>query len=280
MKRCIILSMSIFSLLFCGCFKHKEAPHRPVTAQSLQEAVELKDSVERIEMTDSEVGDLPGDLASMPRLSVLLFRGAKLGDLSVLPSLEQLVTLDISRTGQKDIPVEVCSVTGLTQLYLADNKIETLSGRISSISSLEYLNLDRNQLVSLPEEIGNCVKLRWLRLNDNRLTVLPESIQKLTQLQRIYLANNKFKSVPEALQHLPVLEDIDMSGNPVKVFPDWLTELPEIRQLNFDGCQISELPEDLSCMSGIEILSLGRCPVSSGEKERIREALPRAHIAF
>ncbi len=280
MNRYFILAMFACSLICSGCFKHKEAPHRPVTAKSMEQAVELKASVERIEMTGSKIGDLSRELASMPNLSVLFLRGAELGDLSVFTSMPKLETLDISATGQSNIPPAVVSVTGLKQLYLADNKIGTLSGKIGSLSNLEYLNLDRNQLSSLPDEIGGCLKMRWLRLNNNKLTALPASIHGFIQLQRIYLADNQFKAVPDSLKDLPLLEDIDLSNNPVVEIPEWLVKLPRVRQLNFDNCKIAKLPEDLSTLSNLKVLSLGRCPVSKEEKSRIREALPDTHVAF
>ena len=280
MNRYLVFALVACSLLCSGCFEHKKAPHRPLTAKSMEQAVELKESVERIEMNGAKIGDLSRDLSAMPNLSILLLRSAELGDLSVLTSMPKLETLDISATGQSDIPPAVASVTGLKQLYLADNKIGALSGKIGSLSNLEYLNLDRNQLTSLPDDIGGCLKMRWFRLNNNNLSALPDSVAEFKQLQRIYLSNNQFKVVPGSLKDLPLLEDIDLSNNPVAEIPEWLVKLPLVRQLNFDNCKIVKLPEDLSALSNLKILSLGHCPVSKEEKSRIRKALPDTHVAF
>ncbi len=280
MNRYFVLAMSALCLLCGGCFKNKQAPHRPVTAKSFEQAVELKESVERIEMTGAKIGDLPENLAAMPNLAILLLRGAELGDLSVLSSISKLTTLDISSTGQTNLPLSVVAASGLKQLYLADNKIETLSGRLGSLSNLEYINLDRNQLTALPDEIGGCVKVRWLRLNNNKLTELPASVNEFKQLQRIYLTNNQFTAVPDVLKDLLLLEDIDLSHNPVAEIPDWLVKLPRLKQLNFDHCKITKLPEDLSTLSSLQVLSLGHCPVPKEEKDRLGEALPNTHIAF
>jgi leucine-rich repeat protein SHOC2 len=280
MNRYCILVMFACALLCGGCFKHKEAPHRPVTANSIEKAVEIKADVERIVLTGSRIGDLPAELSSMPKLSTLLLRGAEIKSLSVLAEIPKLEVLDITATAQGELPDAVTAVSSLKQLYLAENKITALSAKIGSLINLEYLNLDRNELTSLPVEIGSCVKMRWLRLNNNKLTELPASVSGMKQLQRIYLLDNQLAAVPECLKDLPLLEDIDLSGNPVTEFPDWLTTLPKVRQLNFDNCKITKLPDDLTTLAGLKILSLGHCPVPKEEKLRIREALPDVQIMF
>jgi len=280
MNRYLIISIISASILLSGCFKNKAAPHRPVTANSLDQAVELKESVERIILTGQKIGDLPSSLSAMPKLSILLMRGAELKSMDVLSSLPNLETLDISATSLKDLPLSMAGASGLKQLYLADNQLTSFSSKIGDLKKLEYLNLDRNQLTEIPAEIGKCAELRWLRVRDNKIKALPDSVSGLKKLQRIYLKNNQFEAVPPSLRDLPLLEDIDLSGNPVKEFPAWLALSSKIRQLNFDHCQIDKLPADLSKLTGLQGLSLAQCPLPKEEQQRIRKALPDAHVAF
>jgi len=280
MNRYFIIYIVFPFLLLSGCFKHKEAPHRPVTAYSVEQAIELRVSVERIELTGQTVGDLPVVFSSMPKLTILLMRGAEIKSLAALPDLRQLKTLDLSATAISELPLGVSALNGLKQLYLADNQFKSLPSVVGDLKALEYLNLDRNQLTTLPDELGDCLMLRWLRLNSNQVAALPASVGVLKSLQRVYLADNKFETVPDVFKDLPLLEDIDLSGNPIAEFPGWLATLPKLRQLNFDNCKIVKLPENLSAFKELQSLSLARCPLPNEERERIRVALPHAHVAF
>ncbi len=280
MSRFFALFVLLCPLIFSGCFRHREAPHRPVSADSVRTALALKDSVERVVLTDVEIGDLPAELAGMPELTTLLLRGAAVGDMGVLPSIAGLRTLDISATSNGMLPSAVTACNGLKRLYCADNEMKQLSADIGRLTQLEYLNLDRNELAVLPEEIGACVGMRWLRLNSNKLEVLPDGIAAMSQLQRIYLKNNRFNAVPEVLRNLTLLEDIDLSGNPVTELPGWLFELPRLRQLNLDNCRIAALPPDLKVPEGLQVLSLTRCTLSSEDKKRLRKLFSGVHIAF
>ena len=281
MKKSLVFC-SILGVLMCsGCFKHREAPHRPVTATSVADAVAKKDTVERLNLSGQAIGALPQELAAMPKLSILLLRnGSGVTSLAVLPSLKALKTLDLSAVKVTDVPAEVFASAGLEQLYLAENGMATLAPAIGGLKGLTYLNLDRNQLTALPAALGDLAGLRWLRLNENKLTALPPELSKLTNLQNLYLRQNKLTAVPECLKGLASLEDVSLSGNQITEVPQWMAELPKLRQLDFDGCPIAKLPEKLDGWKKLHVLSLVHCSIAGTEKARLRAALPDTHIAF
>ncbi len=282
MKKSVVLISALASLvILSGCFKHREAPQRPVEASSLAEAMALKGTVERLNLASQEVGALPQELAAMPNLKELWLRGGRnVGSLAVLKSCRALRTLDLSSAKLADVPADVFALAGLEQLYWVDNGVASLPPAVGDLVALRYLNLDRNQLAALPPEIGRLAGLRWLRLNENKLSALPPEVSKLTKLQRIYLRQNQLADVPECLKGLPLLEDVSLGGNRIKEVPAWLTEMPALRNIDFDGCPLTKLPGKLDGWKALQMLSLVRCPLDEAEKARIRQALPKVHVAF
>ena len=95
MKKSLSAGFAVVCLLaVTGCFKHREGPHRPVTARSVAEAVAQKEAVERLNLSGSSVGALSQELASMPKLTELWLRdGRDVTSLAVLPALKALRTL-------------------------------------------------------------------------------------------------------------------------------------------------------------------------------------------
>ncbi len=92
--------LSVFGVLsaavLSGCFSHREAPVRPVTARSLEEATSRREDVQKLVLNGSTLQAIPADLASMPRLETLHIRDTKVVDFSGLASLGGLVELDLS----------------------------------------------------------------------------------------------------------------------------------------------------------------------------------------
>ena len=56
-------------LLCAGCFENREAPHRPVTALSLDEAIAKPSAVERVILAGQTLSAFPRELAGMPKLA-------------------------------------------------------------------------------------------------------------------------------------------------------------------------------------------------------------------
>lgn len=275
-----------FSVLFLlvssaalGCFRHQEAPDRPVTATSAEEAVAQSEATSRVILNGVALDAVPQVLSAMPKLDTLYLRAAKISDLSGLSSLTGLREIDLSEIKLGTAPESLAQLSELRRLYLSDCGITNFPVFTAGLVSLEYLNLDRNAIASLPDSLPT--SLRWLRLNSNKLVVLPESIGTLSRLQRLYLENNRLTGLPDSLVQLKELEDINLSGNSLNEFPAVLTQLPKLRNLNLQGNEaITSLPADLSAFSSLRSLILTRCRLSVEECDRIRAALPECVIIF
>ena len=59
MKKSCLMIPFLAALVGAGCFKHREAPDRPVTANTLAEAVEKRATVECVNLAGQAVAALP-----------------------------------------------------------------------------------------------------------------------------------------------------------------------------------------------------------------------------
>ena len=265
--------------LLAGCFSHREAPVRPVTARSVEEAATRREDVQRLILNGSALQAIPSELASMPRLDTLYLRDASITDFSGLASLSGLVELDLSGIKLAKIPDELEALPHLARLYLTGCGLTEFPASVSEAKELVYLNLDRNRIQTLPEQLPS--GLRWLRLNGNGLTSVPEAIGKLSELRRIYLNDNALSSLPDAFASLEVLEDIALANNRLEVFPEMVVGLPSLRNLDLRGnANITALPANIGDMKALRTLTLAGCRIPKEERDRIRKALPECVINF
>ncbi len=273
-----ILSVSI---ILSGCFSGKEAPEREITARGLDEAVSMAATVQRVDLSGSMLTSVPQELASMPELRTLYLADGAFTNLSALTELKGVEVLDLSRVKFSKMPAEVAKLLSLRDLYLGGTGLTEFPSELSALPALRYLNLDRNNIAALPDELP--VNLRWLRLNGNKLTSLPVAIGSLSKLERVYLKDNQLTSLPAEITKCTLLEDIDLSGNNLNAFPEVLLDLPKLRNLNLTGNKgITTLPDtwELSNMTALRTLQLTGLPLSEGDKERLRTALPKCFIIF
>jgi leucine-rich repeat protein SHOC2 len=270
------------ALLLSGCFEHREAPDRLVTATGLESARHLRETVQKVDLGGDTLGHLPNELAGMPRLECLMLRRAAVTNFGVLPQLNGLRVLDLSEMQLAQMPGEIMSLARLQHLYLSDNALTNLPAALSALENLTYLNLDRNRLAALPENPGALKSLRWLRLNQNELVALPESIGQSTQLQRLYLRKNRLQALPETLVQCLLIEDLALSENQLAAFPELLTRLPRLRNLDLSGNPLADFPDEdtLARMQALRLLTLTHCKVSPEMQKRLRAALPKCLITF
>lgn len=194
-KVCFI---GLVALAATGCFPQK-APHRPITAVTLENATTLAATVEFLDLHGKPFESLPADMSNFKALSQLSLREAGLASLpeSVNTIAGPLTWVDLGENKFSAFP-DPALLARIKTLYLSDNALTNLPAAIGGLTQLTYLNLDRNQIETLPVEIGNLSSLAFLRLNGNKLTALPESIGNLKNLKRLYLKGNPLPDAEKA----------------------------------------------------------------------------------
>ena len=76
MRRTFLFFGLFAGLLLGGCFEHREAPERLVSAVGLDAALELRDTVQKVDLSGERLDQLPAVLAEMPQLQWLNLRRA------------------------------------------------------------------------------------------------------------------------------------------------------------------------------------------------------------
>jgi len=97
-------------------------------------------------------------------------------------------------------PKEICELTHLNQIQLANNTLRSVPPEIGKLKNLKVLNLSSNQLTSLPAEIGQLQSLEKLNLAKNKLIELPSEIRQLKNLKYLNLKKNNIS--PEEIEKI------------------------------------------------------------------------------
>lgn len=186
---------------FDVCFHHVKMLEIK-DAQSLNE-IHVFPNLEHINVGYSSLKTLPNEISQLKRLRIIRLRGTLI---SHIPTGIRALELDAKQwiKYQK----EICAMTQLKHLFLAECG-----------------------LTELPDAIGNISTLERLRLSNNKITALPETMIQLTNLKILFLHKNKLTEFPTLLQDLPNLSHIDLSQNPLHTLPSTLEASPKLERV-------------------------------------------------
>jgi Leucine-rich repeat (LRR) protein len=190
--------------------------YRAKRYESVQEAVNAKDTVYKLILYGQKLGHISPDIA---RLRFLNSLDLSYNDLTGIPQdikgLEYLQGLYVKGNQISYIPEFVYDFSYMYRLDLSENAINEVSPEIYRLSELTVLNLESNRLAEIPTEIYNLSLLNALHLNNNLLTGLPEGISGLSRLTKLYLEHNRLTALPEDLGYMTHLEELWLQGNDI-----------------------------------------------------------------
>ena len=120
--------------------------------------------------------------------------------LNLMPyELYTIEKLDCSDKNLFYFPNELCTLINLRELYLDNNKLESLSDNICNLTNLKELHLVGNKLTSISKEISRMTNLTLLDLCDNKLTEVPIELSKMKNLKELSLEVNNIEWIPSKL---------------------------------------------------------------------------------
>ena len=165
--------------------------------------------------------------------------------------------------GLRSLPLEVQSLTGLTELDLSRNSLSVIDTfTIRNPGILRSLDLSSNDIVEIsPGAFSQLVNLEILSLSENNLQTLPEDIfLGLDNLKTLRLSFNGIFSIPLGLfNHLISLEELDMRNNHIHWIAGGVFQnLTHLKTLELSENNLRTLSSDvLSDMRNFHDFSVG-----------------------
>ena len=200
------------------------------------------------------------DLTRFAGLKTLTIQNATWLDLSVLPQLTTLQTLDLSGTTLptstldaigtlpelKKLVLQGCAVTAINPLVglstleyldLTNNSVSDLTA-ITALEHLKDLYLTNNPVKSITY-LNSCLELERLHIENCGVSRL-SSLAGNTSLQELYASNNEISDI-SVLSDCVSLSVLDISDNQVKDI-SVIANLPELTYFLASHNQIESLP--------------------------------------
>ncbi|MES2555654.1 MAG: leucine-rich repeat domain-containing protein [Bacteroidota bacterium] len=241
----------------CGSDKLMKADGNNTFTSIKDTRFKLKKNITRLDLSESELAELPNRLYKLTALNYLDLSTNKLAQASPeLGQLTRLSYLNLSYNQLTQLPATFKQLKYLQELYLSDNQLEALPKNFLNLPFLLKLDLSYNSLTDLGK-ITNLRRLKECDLSGNRLTTLPRSFQSIKYLRVLNISNNQLSDFPVALTNLRFLEEIDLSNN-----------------------QLTKLPVTINGMSALKIVHLEGNNFPLEEQERIRKQFGEVMVYF
>ncbi len=204
--------------------------------------------------------------------------GQRLGARTRYDEDGQLITLDLSKLGLTQIPVELGQLTNLQRLNLSFNKLTQVPVELCQLTKLQTLDLSNNQLTQVPVELSQLTKLQTLRLGDNKLTQVPVELCQLTNLKELFLYSNQLPQVPAELGQLSNLQTLSLYGNQLTQVPAELGQLSNLQTLSLYSNRLTRVPVELYQLTNLKELILSsnrltRVPVELAQLTNLKKLL-------
>ncbi|KAL3877356.1 hypothetical protein ACJMK2_035078 [Sinanodonta woodiana] len=152
------------------------------------------------------------------------------------------------------LPDEFEKVPNLSEVYLNENKLESLPDSICKLRRLKILKLTGNLLVTLPKNFGEINSLETLYLEENKLKKLPETMGLLGSLQHLELESNKISELPLGIGRLLSLEVLNLSKNKLEKLPDTFGDMPKLKIIDLSSNHIQFLPSSFESVHTLQKL--------------------------
>eukprot|EP00455_Lapot_gusevi_P007724 TRINITY_DN13300_c0_g1_i4.p1 TRINITY_DN13300_c0_g1~~TRINITY_DN13300_c0_g1_i4.p1 ORF type:complete len:354 (+),score=70.16 TRINITY_DN13300_c0_g1_i4:73-1134(+) len=176
-----------------------------------------------------------------------------------LQQLANLTWLDISFNGIRVIE-NLEGLAQLRELYLAHNKITTISG-LQHLNNLTLLELGSNRIRTI-ENLEGLNNLRELWLGRNKISAI-SGLESLVSLQRLSLQSNRLLEMGQGLAALHALTELYLSHNGITRITG-INTLVNLRILDLGNNQIQKI-EGIDSLSVLQELWLNHNQISDWE---------------
>ena len=146
--------------------------------------------------------------------------------------------------------------TDITELHLANKKLNYIDPNIKYFVKLQRLNLSFNLIEEIPREIQYLTQLQTFVMSYNQIKEIPKEIKYLTQLQLIFLQHNQIKEIPTEISYLAQLKTLLLYDNKIKEIPKEIGNLTQLQILNVCTNKIKEIPKEIGNLTQLQKLDL------------------------
>lgn len=222
-------------MLLCGfVFISSCSTYRTYT--SLDKALDNPLAVQRLKISNKNLGSLPAEIGRLENLKQLILFRVHIDSLPPeIGQLKELEYLAVTSSRLQKVPAEIGQLKKLTRLSFEYNQLEALPNEIGNLVHLNELKLTNNFLQSLPSSIGNLTSLEFLYLSENRLAALPNEIGELVNLRFFYVGKNALEDLPASMGNLTVLNELDIAKcGPMVRVPEALCNVHSLEILYID----------------------------------------------
>uniref|UniRef100_A0A182UXW3 Leucine rich immune protein (Coil-less) n=2 Tax=Anopheles merus TaxID=30066 RepID=A0A182UXW3_ANOME len=211
---------------------------------------EKNSAIISVTIRNSPITNIPATLLTLPAIQHILLEYTKIAsiDLSWFYPLKGLATLKLVKSNLQVVHGEGSTnvTTGLNVINLSYNSLRALNlNGFAPFAELTQLVLAHNKLESLTGAL-NIPALTGLMLNHNRLKQLDACQWNDTQrLQGITLAHNYLRQVPACLERFASLAHVDLNHNRIG-YVRWedLQQLPKLASIDLSFNRITAIPAD------------------------------------
>ena len=162
-----------------------------------------------------------------------------------------LTKLDVANNDISYLHPEVSSLVGLTEFYAHNNCLAFLPDTIHSLSNVVNINLDNNDLVRLPDEFGGMVSLTHISVRNNKLKALPPTIGNCREVITFFANQNQLSTLPFSFGKMVKLRELRLHYNNLSSVPWTLKQLTAVTVLHMQNNQFELFPEPVCHMSSV-----------------------------
>lgn len=175
------------------------------------------------------------------------------GIMDTILQLKKLKCLYLTNN-QMDTFTFSINTTNLTDLFINNNKITTISPDLLKLKTLTSLTIEHTLLTIVPKEIEELSELEILSLSNNSIRNIPPELGKLSKLISLDVSNNMLSSLPPELGNLKNLTKLNVKNNPLEIIKRDKSDPFYILKDHFENEKLLALPNEIHCIPFVQII--------------------------
>ncbi|XP_078582820.1 uncharacterized protein LOC144865745 [Branchiostoma floridae x Branchiostoma japonicum] len=226
------------------------------------------DSSKKLDLSNKTLEEIPPNVFSIKEVEILDVSDNPIGSIPVnIASLSNLTEMRAKGCDLREVSGNVSRCTYLRKIDFSRNPhIATLPATMKQLRYLKCVALSGCELTSLPKNLTILATIETLDLSKNALQSLPSDISGLKRVKVLILNDNAFRTIPESIRSLGHLDCLEMKRNKLNNHQgDLVLNIPaKLKILDLeDNCSLSLVPDGLENLEVIESLNFSYCGVET-----------------